>query len=908
MALKKVGNIRQQSTGGSTGVPSGMRKVGNIRTGVKVAKSKVPVQKTENFQKVAAEADRYKQEAQQASSFKGMAQNFGKALPGAIKDVLVGTPVKFAASVAEIPEIVKNKQFTNKTYSGKVFGKQVISPFKSYQSDYGNVADEVIAGKKGLGSAAWELAKIPLAGAETLGLAKGVGKIAGATKSFAQAPSVARLGNVGGEVADAFLPTTRGMKKVGNINDTPEQTGKVMSPVRQFFSSGGKVLRESGDSGKQAEKLIRKQQLEQDLMVGKDNRFLSETFKGLSKAEKENVTDLLEGKANPVSPKAEAAAEKMKEFYGGKAKDAQDRNFTVRTPDGKDTPFVPRDDYAPRYYDWDEIAKGKKREKTLDHLVKSGQARNKAEAAKLLDEVIAQNSQRRAGNLENVRQYDLPGYERDAEKAGRLYADSSSRRFTEADNFGTKDEVMAELINKISEEGGDYNEAQKIFEYMYKGLPKSKVASALTQYNLVTKLDLGALTNLTQTVNTATKAGVINTLKGIFKGFTKDGDDLAELANVYDEMVVVNETGMKMSKFVKGVMYAFGKVERFNRRVAANAGRFRAEELAERIAKNPESATAIRQLESIGLDPVKLANGKLTADDIVIAANKMSELTQFKPNVLNVPRYWKTPLGRVAMQFKSFAFMQTRFFVDEVVKEAANGNIAPLMRFLILAPTASYYTYQARNKITGRKPEDTSLNADVRTTDRWLKAVGTYPTSVYGDAAYLKKELSKDMNNPKEFYATPLYKGAKVMGQFGPTAGSIGNLISSLESDARTANTNNLWYGEHPEAKKDEHLGLKRFATGDVPFVGEYLKNTQFGFGQETTAQKAEKLAKEGLRDGDYEKVKEAIKMDPYLNNQTIIKRLLKESDMDTWSESDKALYQEIQDRKKKPARPFYTP
>lgn len=902
MALRKVGNIRQSGAGGSTGAPAGLKKVGNLRTGVKVAKTRPVGTNNPNYiaaQPRVAEAQRI---AQESSSAKGIVKNAFKAAPQAIRDVLVGTPAKFVASALEAPGVAYNKQYTDRTY--KVPG---LTPFKSFQSDYGDVEKQVIEGKKGLGSAAWELAKIPLAGAETLGLAKGIGKIAGATKSFAKAPSVARLGNLGGEVTDTFLPTTRGLKKVGNINEA-KPTGKVMSPVRQFVSSGGRVLRESGESGKKLEQTIRKQQLDADLMLGKDNRFLSETFKGLSKAEKENVTDLLEGKAKPVSDKASQAAQKMKQFYGEKAKAAQAREFTVRTPDGKDVAFTPREDYAPRYYDWDEIAKGEKREKTLNHLVSTGQARNKAEATKLLDEIIAQNSQRRAGNLENVRQFDLPDYEKDAEKAARMYADSSSRRFTEADNFGKKDEIVAELINKISEEGGDYNEAQKIFEYMYKGLPKSKVASALTQYNLVTKLDLGALTNLTQTVNTATKAGVLNTLKGIFKGFTKDGDDLAELANVYDEMVVVNETGLKMSKFVKGVMYAFGKVERFNRRVAANAGKFRAEELASRLAKNPESATAIRQLQSLGLDPSKLVNGKLTADDVVIAANRMSELTQFKPNVLNVPRYWKTPLGRVAMQFKSFAFMQTRFFVDEVVKEAANGNIMPLMRFLILAPTASYYTYQARNKITGRDPGDTSLNADVRTTDRWLKAFGTYPTSLYGDASYLRKELSKDMNNPKEFYATPLYKGAKVFGQFGPTAGSVGNLVSSLESDARTANTNNLWYGDHPEAKKDENLGLKRFVAGDIPFIGEYLKNTKFRFGQETTAQQAEKLAKQGLQEGDYEKVKQAIEIDPYLNNQTIIKRLMKEADMETWSQEDRDLYEEIQNRKKKPTRPFFTP
>lgn len=768
-----------------------------------IVQKRTPIQETDRYKQAVSNADKAAEEARYASSFKGMASNALKAAPQAARDVLVGTPAKFVASTAEIPGIVaRNGQTTQRSY--KVPG---LSPFKSFQSDFANVADDVIEGKSGLGRAAWELAKVPLAGVETLGIAKGLGR--GVT--------ALRGGDVKGaaiNTIDAFLPTTRGAQKL-NVSELPESTGKTLSTPRKLITSGGRVLRESGEGGIQAERLFRQQKLDKDLMVGKYNKFLNDTFSDLNKAEKENVTDLLEGVGKPISEKAQKAFEKMRPFYKTFAEEAQKREFTIRTPDGKEVPFKAREDYSPRIYNWDEITKADRKERILQEMVDKGTARNKAEAKKMFEDFISANAERRAGNLENPRLYDIPGYEKDAEVAARIYADRAAERFTQADLFGKKDEVVAELINKIADEGGDYEEAQKVFDYLYKGLPNSKVASALTQYNLATKLDLGAITNISQTINTATKAGIANTTKAILKGFTKEGDDLATLANVYDDMVATQETGVTLNKFVKGVMWLFGKVERFNRRTAAVAGKLRAEELAAKIAQNPDAVYAVRQLKSLGIDPAKLVNGKLTGEDVLTAANKMSELTQFKPNVLNTPRIWKTPLGRVLTQFKSFAFMQTRFITDEIAKEAAKGNVAPLLRFLTLAPIFSYVTYSVRNAVTGREPKDERLALDVRTLDKYFKSAGSFYTEPIVQGKYLR-----DLYNNE--YASNIEKVLKpTLGTFGgPTGGEVTNLITGLENAKDTRDSNKMFNQD-----KDPYRELKRQAVGSLPFFGEYAKN-----------------------------------------------------------------------------------
>lgn len=616
------------------------------------------------------------------------------------------------------------------------------------------------------------------------------------------------------------IPVRGGERIAKNISlGSPDvNTGRTLSPLRKFITSGGRTLRESGPSGQRLEALMREQQMARDLKLGGFNKRISDVFNGLSKSEKLNVTDVLEGTAKPVSNRAAQAAKSMREFYDEIAQEAMKGKFEVRTPTGS-VPFKPRENYAPRIYDFDALTKGRQRKKALEHMVKTGQARNLAEAEKLLDGFISANAQRRAGNLENARLFDLPGYEKNAEQAARRYAQSVADRFTEAEKFGRGDETVANLINRISQEGGDYNEAQKIFDYMYQGLPKNKAVSAATQFNLATKLDLGAITNLSQGVNTITKGGFKDFAKGLVKGFTKEGDDLAELANVYDDLVAVKETGVNPAKLVRAIMYPFGKVERFNRRTAANTGKFFAERMAKKIAKNPDNAFAIRQLQSLGLDPQKIAKGGLTSEDILVAANRFSELTQFKPNVLNTPRLWKTPVGRLAMQFKSFSYMQTRFITNEIAKEASKGNFAPLARFLMVVPLASVATQSVRNMVTGRSEKSDATSLDIRDWDKYVKAGGSFFSEPLAQGQF----LADTFKNP---YASPLKKISRAAGTFGgPTVGEVGNFLTALESKGRIGRDNNMF-----KQDRDENLELKRYASGQIPFVGELIKNKAFAF------------------------------------------------------------------------------
>jgi hypothetical protein len=868
MALVKIGNIKQGTyklQGGSVqSAPRGLKKIGNIKQGT-FSLPKPDITQSDNFKNSVAQSEKYAQEAQQANSLKGMLGNMLKAAPKAAADVLFGTPAKFIASTAEIPGIVlRGGQTTQKEYN--IPG---LSPFKSYQSDFQNVASDVIDNKRGLGSAAWSLAQPVLGGVEMLGIGKGITKGIN-TKSVAP-------------VVDAFLPT--------NLSK-PE----VLTAPQKLVTSGETLLNKSGQGGREMVHLMENQRVAGDLQAGKWKALVNEFTGRLNNEQKLNLTDVLEGKARPMDATVGASSKVMRNLLNKVQREAVGAGLNT----GK------LENYFPRKYNWSEMIKSGRKEQIYQHMVDTGQASTKAEAEQFFKDFIIKNTERKAGNLEYERMFDIPGYEKDPEKALTMYAESAAKRITEAKMFGKKDENISALINKISDEGGDYKSAQKIFDYVYKGEDKNALTRALLGYNAVTKLSLAFFSNLTQSANTAAKGGLLNTIKGAGQALAqgvksikgKNYDDIAVLANAFDEHITLQESGLS-NKFMKGAMYAFQKVENFNRRTAANTGALRAKQLANLLEKDPSSAFATRQLKSLGIGVEDILNGKLTQEQLLTAANKMAKTTQFKANALMMPQAWRTPLGKVLTQFKGFSFMQTKFIRDEIIKEAGRGNLAPLLRFLAVAPLASYVTQSARNYVNAANSNPD--NVDFRKGDLYRKAVGDLPTDIISQLQYANEKKDK-------WYTTPLANVKNFSSPFlGPTAGDTMQVLSALEQKGNIEKQNEDWYAKHPAAQNNPNLDLERFAVQKIPFIGRRLANTTFAYG-DTTAETAKALAKQGIATGDFDKLKKAIEMDPYLNNQTVINNLRKEVQYESMSEKDRQLYDQIKESRKKPVRPFYTP
>lgn len=134
--------------------------------------------------KIMAEGEKAKKFLGKSTLGQIFSKNTAKEAPRAAVQTILGAVPKLAVSLYEAPKVALNRNYTGATYKMPVFGNVT-----SLQTDFGKVADQVVQGKKGLGSAAWSLAQIPLTVADAAGVAKGA---IGGVKGVSSAVSAGR--------------------------------------------------------------------------------------------------------------------------------------------------------------------------------------------------------------------------------------------------------------------------------------------------------------------------------------------------------------------------------------------------------------------------------------------------------------------------------------------------------------------------------------------------------------------------------------------------------------------------------------------------------------------------------------------------------------------------------------------
>jgi hypothetical protein len=626
--------------------------------------------------------------------------------------------------------------------------------------------------------------------------------------------------------------------------------------VRKLITSGQKILQKSGEGGQRMANLIEKQRIDKDKMVGAFNKSVDDSLRGLNRKELFNLTDVLEGTGKSISDNVSKASENVRKILDIVAEKAKKEGFEIRLKSGKRVPFSKMEHYFPRIYDFNKLQKAKHREKAIEHLVNTGQFRNKAEAENALENFILDNAERRAGNLENTRSLDLPGYEKDPRIAIKKYLESVSGRFTEAENFGKKDEVISDLINKISKDGFDYRESQRIFDLLYRGEPKNKIVDAYNAYQVATKMSLSFIMNTSQILNTIATYGTYNTLKAatllggekmaniIKVSKSRKYQDIVKMSNVFDDPIMFKEAGIRGGKIVRGIMFPFRKVEEGLRSVSSVAGTLRAKSLEERIAKYGTEGIigrhASRKLKDLGIDPNKLLKGNLTQDDLITAANRASEKTQFKVDAFNLPPSWRTPTGRAVTFLKSFLYLNTKFGRDEILKEIKHGNLAPFARYIIGSAIISPFIMDLANKIRGREKEEEKGGIDIRDLDKYTKAISSFFTEPIVQGDFLKKTWQSNYLSTTEKVGRTA--STALVGLSDPV-----NLAASIEYYDKIRRENEERRSSIAKGKveeKDPLLKLKRLASEKIPFVGSQIKNKAFGFPKSNKSEPEKELTR----------------------------------------------------------------
>lgn len=605
-------------------------------------------------------------------------------------------------------------------------------------------------------------------------------------------------------LADVTVPAP--VKPKGAGKGTPQLPTKESAFAKAIVSNSGIISRQ-GEGGKQLAEGLSKVRDVKELTSANITRAIPTVLK-LDNKKFEEFIDTVEGKTDSLDPAIQQAVQEWRTIAPKIRESAVKSGIDVG--DLGPNYFPHRHDYDKIFGDQDTYAR------TINHMIDTGQAKNEADALKQLRFASENQKVNSFGNLEKSRALNLPDYEKNKD-ALLSYIEGASRRIGEASVFGAKNEKAYDLLGKISAEGHDVESAQKAFEQSI-GLTKysetnKKFSGGLRHLQSLTKLGLGAVTNSTQSINTAILAGYGKTMTGIAKNFTKEGREFSDKAAVVSDAIIrdlkeqVGFTGKVLSKITAP---GFGAVEKFNRRVAALAGR----EYANSLAKKGN----IKALQELGVTGE--IGRVLTEAQQIQAARKVVEKTQFKTDAMDLPHWANTPYGKVVAQFRTFSYKQSGFVNNLILKPLSQGNALPLIRLLAAVPIG-YGIAQGRDVLTNKQDVNKD-NVAREILNAWQKVGGG---GLLADipAGFIPRE---GKNLPSAITQSRIVGTA-----LGPTASSLYELTQNV-----------------PRAIQGSPQSLERLGLRSIPVVGPRVANTVFPYtGLEDSQDKIiSRLKKEG--------------------------------------------------------------
>ncbi len=530
--------------------------------------------------------------------------------------------------------------------------------------------------------------------------------------------------------------------------------GKLFKSMYDVLRPLGSRVADEGDgAGKSLMALIRRAGDKGEVHAGQMLARLSDArINSLDRGQRAELLDTLEGRAKSKDPRVLEVAKVMRGITDELAGVAAATGVEVRTKTGR-RPFAQLEDYFPHVLrnaealgkdpvrrdvidnivrqgikpnakeagafvdDWvNYLQSGKRADSLLQHLVDSGQATDKAEALAKLQR-FRSNIQRH-GSLEYSRELNLPFYDPDPVRVIPFAAATGAKRLAQIAEFGQDHQRINREILKISEAGGNPDFVRKSVDNMLGVISEGDTAEARVSRFLratqTLKLGLSAIPNATQGVlNSMVKADAPTVAAGFVSALSKRGRRLAIESGAAIEPVLAEAHkelggGRMVDRYLK--MTGFSQTEQFNRAVSANVGAKWANKNLEQLISKPTDKGARARIEELGIDAdAAIKRGSLTQEDRLMAAKKFSDITQFRTRPEDLPAFASTPFGRVAFQFKTFAYNQARLIAKETVGEIKAGRVGRGLRtaFVVatLFPAAGELVRLLRNGITGRDQE-----------------------------------------------------------------------------------------------------------------------------------------------------------------------------------------------------------
>jgi len=593
-------------------------------------------------------------------------------------------------------------------------------------------------------------------------------------------------------------------------------------PVK-FVSSVRSRLQQLGDPGEKILAGFEKIDEEKLLRSGAAIDDLNQAgFRDLTKEDSRILLDLLEGRKTEtpanLKPLFETADRIRQEIAGI----AQQEKLQVKTDFFNSRPFHPRKNFFPHLVpDAKSLKKGKFRTEVVEDTVRRGTFNTVEEAEKVLDSYVAFAEAggkrgsgkdwidflvftkqaktfkeaedlarftlkaprlKKFGPLEQARILDFPFYDPDPQRVLPKYILGAFERLETVKQFGDKSQKLNAQLSRIARLQGEDagQEARMLLDQATGAIDKAPAAEKLSLFLRgiqIPKLAFAQIINIGQPiVNGILKADAPSVAFGLSKAFTKIGRQKALRGGSTLDSTVREVTNKLASdsqfanKFLKWT--GFSASEKFNRVVSHNTGMRYLQRTVEQLQKNPASKVLRSRIKELQLDPDILLK-EVTEKDLLKAGQKFTNITQFRGRPIDLPAFVNSPMGKVAFQFKTFAFSQSRLIKDTLKTDLINRNYTGALKTLFVLGTVF--------PMTGEVLQD--VRALVTRSNRPTKALDRYFDNIVSAGGL---GIASDLWSSAEF-------GSLAESLLGPTASTATkgaeNIIKSINKGEVTDST-----------------------------------------------------------------------------------------------------------------------
>lgn len=599
------------------------------------------------------------------------------------------------------------------------------------------------------------------------------------------------------------------------------------STFDRIFTDSRSVL-ERSPAGKELAKTLDKVFDNYQKIEGQAISSFKSAFKNVSDETFSKILDYREGVLNgDVAPEIKAGADQLGKLLDNFATLAKKAKLEIRLPDDTVIPWQPLKNYVPQVLDQDKLKLMQEEvvsflTKTVQPGIKRAMRENEAIATVkgLLEEkdikdimgtLFPSSFPKLQGNLEFTRVLKLPTEVLKRDKELILgYINAASKRIAQAQELGSVNQNLDRMLLKVGSEVRDVKLIKEVtmreLGLEAKDIGAEKTVGLLRSLQSFGKLGTAAISNLTQSVNTATAYGIRRTIGSIVGVTSKVNREFAEKAGVVTESALRDITEQSLGSKAMGQLIApgFRQVEAFNRSVAANAGKMWAIDTFEKVLKGDVQAKHDLSKMGVAVEEA-IKKGSLTANDLINAGRKAVSRTQFTVRPLDLPASFTSTYGKLIFQFKNFAFKQGKFIGDEVLGPALKGNLAPLIRYSLLGVIVGEASSDIKATISGRERPGLDETVDIlgaKVPKRVLENI-----SAVGGAGLLA-----DL-----YDAATRGRDSLLRWVAGPTGGDIASITSGVVR------------GDPKE--------LGRTATGFIPVVGPRVKKELYPSGAKSKGQ-----------------------------------------------------------------------